>query len=381
MEKTILLVGESYHNANLYYKTRFLTNNQFIYLYHRGVGTIICATSDWERAKNESIISELHPYSSFDYAKHIKQVGHKDLAFLLMLKDVLNSYEIKSMTVPRDFPAFYANGLMKMGFHISIDCDLFLKERNIKSADEVQWIRETQQALEKGMASAEEIIRQSDVRDGVLIYEGKTLTNKRLSQYIEIALLKEDCNVFNTIVACGKNSSEPHYSGFSELEANEPILIDIFPFHKKNRYFADMTRTFTKGHSNPEIHDMYESVLRAQQKVISMAKAGVTANHIYETACDSFNRDGYLTLREQKASEPLINTGFLHSLGHGIGLDVHEPPFLFSQDIELRPGNVITIEPGLYNPELGGVRIEDIILIKEESCEVLSQYHKDFVIN
>ena len=381
MDKTILLVGESYNNANLYYKTRFLTNNQFIYLYHKGVGTLICATSDWERAKNESIIQEVYPFSSFDYVKQIKKVGHKDLAFLLMLKEVLIRYGVKSMTIPRDFPAFYANGLMKMGYNISIDCDLFLKQRNIKTTEEIQWIRQTQQALEKGMSRAEEIIRHSDVRDSVLIYEGKTLTNKRLSQYIEIALLQQDCHVFTTIVACGKHSSEPHFSGFTELHANEPILIDIFPFHKKNRYFADMTRTFTKGHSNPQIHDMYQSVLKAQQTAISQAKAGVMASQIYHSACDSFNRDGYLTLREQKASEPLLTTGFLHSLGHGIGLNVHEPPFLFSQDIKLMPGNVITIEPGLYNPELGGVRIEDIILIKENSCEVLSKYHKDFIIN
>ncbi len=379
---SLLIFGESYHNSNLFYKTRFLTSHPLVYLEHAGESILVTSTADLDQAEKESRVSKIYSYSYFHYVKHIKKLGHKDLAFLFMLKEILNHYKITQFTVPKDFPVFFANGLIKSGFQIHIDCDFLVKERSIKSPEEIQMIQETQYALEKGMAKAERIIREAHIgKDGLLYHNDNGLTTKDLKKAIELTLLKEGCHLFDIIVACGKNGSDPHYFGESALWANKPIMIDIFPFHSKHRYFADTTRSFIKKGRDDKAYRMHESVLKAQKRVISEIKAGVTGSQLYQTACDSFNSDGFLTLREQKPTEPMLEKGFIHSLGHGLGLDVHEPPFLFSQPIELKAGNIITIEPGLYDPEGGGVRIEDLVLVTEDSCKLITQYHKEFNIN
>lgn len=379
-DPSVLLIGDSYHNTNLFYKTRFLTSNPIIYLFHEGKEILITATADWERATEDSHIKEILSFSHFNYVKQIKKTGHKDLAFLLMLKEILTKYKIKEITVPKDFPVFHGSGLIKMGFQVHIDCDLFVKDRSIKNKGEVNWIKTTQKALERAVKRAENVIRQSKIQNDFLIYENEKLSSIKLKKVIEVSLLESHCQLFDIIVSGGKNSADPHYFKESYLKAHQPIMIDVFPFHSKNRYFADMTRTFIKGTVNDKVYKMYEAVLKAQEKAISVLKDGVSANTVYQTACDSFNEDGYLTLREQNPAEPLLSNGFIHSLGHGLGLDVHENPFLFSQDVPLKAGNVITIEPGLYDENLGGIRIEDLVLVTEDSYEVLTTYKKDFVV-
>ncbi len=380
-QKTILLVGDSYRNPNLFYKTHFLDATPFIYLYHEGVNKIITPASSWEQAKTEANVEEVYPFSQFNYVKKLKTYGHKDLAFVIMLKEILDYLRIKEVTVAKDFPVFYANGLTKLGIGLHIDCDLFVKERSIKNRQEIYWIKETQAALEKGMTAAEEMIREAKpIQDDSLVYRNEILTSGKLKSAIEIALLEENCCIFDTIVACGPNSADPHYSGESKIWANKPILIDIFPYHRQHRYFADMSRTFVKGKGDPQLYKMYDAVYEAQQMTISRIRPGILGSSLYQTACNSFKLKGYSTLKDQKPSEPLLNKGFIHSVGHGIGLEIHESPFLFSQDIELKVGNVITIEPGLYDPEYGGVRIEDLVLVTENGYELISQYHKQFII-
>ncbi|MDH4128167.1 MAG: Xaa-Pro peptidase family protein [Spirochaetota bacterium] len=380
-ENAILMVGESYNNSNLFYKTRFLSSIPFVYLSYKEMTIIVTPSAIWEQAKMEAQVSNVYSFSEFNYVKKIKIAGHKDLAFLLMLKEILDHFKITELTVPKDFPVFFANGLIKLGINIHIDCNLFVKERSIKNNQEILYIKETQSALEKGMKCAEDIIRQSIVKDDLLFYEGKVLLGSKLKKEIEITLLKEDCNLQDIIIACGKNSSDPHYHGDCDLKANEAIMIDIFPYSKRNRYYADMTRTFTKGNSHPQIHKMYKSVLKAQKRAIENVKDGVPANVIFQVACNSFKEDGFTTLQDQKPTEPMLTKGFLHSIGHGIGLNIHESPFLFSQEIKLNAGNIITVEPGLYDPDYGGIRIEDIVLVKEDGCEILTQYHNNFVID
>ncbi len=376
----VLLVGETYHNSNLFYKTRFLSNNMMVYLSQNDSTSIICNSNDLNLAQQNTHVQNVYSYSHFNYVHHIKKLGHKDLAFLMMIKDILDHHSIQQVTVPKDFPAFFANGLMKMGYPLNISCELFVKERSIKTEDEILWVEEVQHACEYAMDRAETIIRESIVRFGMLYYQNNELTTDKLKRSIEIALLEKDCLVFTTIVSCGKSSANPHYFENEIIRANEPILIDIFPFHRHNRYYSDMTRTFSKGSPNLRIIHMHESVQHAHEEVLKHVREGVTASQLYQVACNSFNRDGYNTLREQKPTEAMMDKGFIHSIGHGIGLDLHEPPFLFSQDIPLCAGNIITIEPGLYDPQQGGVRIEDIILVTQDGYRLLSNYHNNLII-
>ena len=158
------------------------------------------------------------------------------------------------------------------------------------------------------------------------------------------------------------------------LKPNESIVIDIFPRSKKQRYFADMSRTVLKGEASPEIQKMYDAVLEAQMEAIELVKPGTLCSDIHNRVCDVLESRGFKTIRDGS------KVGFIHSTGHGVGLDIHEIPYVGAQDTPLEKGNVITIEPGLYYPDQGGIRIEDMLLVTENGCENLTSLEKRFVI-
>ncbi len=378
--RSILIFDDSYQNTNLFYKTRFLSSVPFVYLYCNGIGNIISPVATAMCIK-KSKIKNIYSYQDFGYPKKVKLLKHKDWAFVMMLKEIMDYFKVKTITIPKNFPVFYASGLSKLGIKIIIDCKLFVKERSIKTDEEILFIRKTQKSLENTMSIVENMIKSSKIKNGFLMYDNSPLTSSKLKKAIELSLLKEDCHILETIIACGKNAANPHYIGENNIMANEPILIDMYPYHKENRYFSDMTRTLIKGGASKHIHKMYEAVLKTQQKVISEIKPGINGSYLYKTACECFREYGFPTLMDQKPYEPMMKYGFIHSIGHGLGLDVHESPQLFNQNIKLEPGNVIAIEPGLYDPEHGGIRIEDIILVTEKGYKNLTNYHKNFLVN
>jgi Xaa-Pro aminopeptidase len=184
--------------------------------------------------------------------------------------------------------------------------------------------------------------------------------------------VKGGCRSENEIVSSGKNTSQPHNMGKGPVYANQPIIIDIYPSSVRNRYFADMTRTVVKGKASPEIKKLYNTVLEGQKLAIKNVKAGVGINSLYKSVIDYFEESGYRT--ELGTRNP---QGFIHGLGHGVGLEIHESPSLkLRNNQKLEAGNVVTIEPGLYYPNIGGVRIEDMVLVKGNGYENLTKFPK-----
>lgn len=364
-KKPLLMVSESMRNGDMYYATRFLAADPFIYLCfpHERKDILIVSRMEYERARKESVVNDVR--SSLDY-------GH-DLKTEELIMKILQEEQVESIEVPGYFNLYTAEELKKSGIEVvPVEEVIMTKEREIKDEREITYMKKAQSACEKAMALAISVIGKSTVNGNVLMENGEILTSDRVKAYIEHALIDAGCTCDGgePIVACGKRAADPHFSGTGPLVANEPIIIDIFPRLKVERYFADMTRTVVKGEPEKEIEEMYEAVLAAQNAALALVKAGVTCKEVHNCVCDIFEERGYDTIRTGGKK------GFIHSTGHGVGLNVHENPSVSDNEYVLQKGNVITIEPGLYDPEVGGVRLEDMVLVLKNGCENMTRLEK-----
>ena len=366
---TLLMVSESMHNADMYYATRFLSASPFIYLRasHTGKDLLVVPQMEYERATGESKVKEIR--STLDYGYGLKKEE--------LIAKLLHEEGITVVEVPGYFPLFTAEALRKSGIDVVPVNDVRMtKEREIKGEQELKYMRKAQRACEHAMELAIRVIQKSSVNGTFLMENGAILTAERVKACIEHALIDVGCTCEGgePIVACGKEAANPHSTGTGSLLANAPIVIDIFPRLKRERYYADMTRTVVKGAPKRELAEMYNAVARAQSTALARVKEGVTCKDVHNAVCDVFEEVGYGTIR--KGSKK----GFVHSTGHGVGLDLHENPHVGDNDDELRKGNVITIEPGLYDPAVGGVRLEDMVLVLKNGCENLTRFVKKLVI-
>ena len=243
----------------------------------------------------------------------------------------------------------------------------------MKTDDEIEKIIEVQRINEKAMRLALAIIKNSKIRkDGKLSYQNKVLTSEYINEIINIEFLKNNCVSESNIVSCGKDSTQPHNLGKGPLFANQFIIIDLFPKSKKSRYFADMTRTVVKGKATKEMKKMYNNVLKAQKIALGEIKVGARGDLIHKKVQNYFEKEGFKT--EEKDGKM---HGFFHGTGHGVGLNIHESPNIgIGNKKPLKAGNVITVEPGLYYPKIGGVRIEDLVVVTELGCKNLTKFPK-----
>jgi Xaa-Pro aminopeptidase len=222
------------------------------------------------------------------------------------------------------------------------------------------------------MARAEELLAGADVEDGTLVHDGDRLTAELVKREIEIELLRHGCNLDEAIVACGADAADPHDRGSGPLAAGEPIIVDVFPQSKATGYFADMTRTFCVGEPSETVREWHDLTLEAKHAALETVEAGIPGSEVHDAVCDVYEDAGLPTLRADESTE----TGFIHTTGHGVGLDIHEFPRVSEQDDELEAGHVVTIEPGLYDPEVGGVRSEDLVVVTEDGHENLTDYEE-----
>ena len=379
MMKALLMVSGSVHNADMYYATRFLSLDPFIYIRDTsGRAIIIVSPMEYERAKKESILSEIRSTADYDGGGGDANERREELIILKALREE----GIDEVEVPKYFPLYIADSLRKAGITVTPVEELELtKEREVKAEWEIEYIKKAQRACERAMRVAIEGIRNARVDGECLVAndgEGEILTSERVRASIEHALVDSGCSCDGgePIVACGKKASDPHFSGYGTIFAHEPIIIDIFPRLKSGRYFADMTRTVVRGEPSSVLKEMYEAVKFAQESAEESVREGVRCSDVHNLVCDIFEEMGYETTRTNAHA----NRGFIHSTGHGVGLDVHERPYIGDNDYVLREGNVITIEPGLYEPEVGGVRLEDMVLVRKSGCENLTRFEKRLVI-
>ncbi len=289
---------------------------------------------------------------------------------------LLRLNNIRRVRVGPFFPALVLQHLQKKGVRVEIDTAPVYPQRAVKSPEEIARIRAVQRAAVAATRAAVEEIRLSRVdRRGYLLRHGKKLTAEAVKVVIELELMRHQCQSRDTIVACGRLAADPHDRGHGPLRAGQTIVLDIFPQHKQHGYWGDITRTVVKGPARPELRALYEAVLKAQKGALALVKPGMRADRIHDRVKACFQDAGFFT--GDRAGIPV---GFFHGTGHGVGLDIHEAPSLSTVPVRLKAGHVVTVEPGLYYPDLGGVRIEDTVAVTRTGAQVLCPCEKVFEI-
>ncbi len=284
---------------------------------------------------------------------------------------------VRAVTVPGVFPVGAARALEKRGLRVRVAETAVCPDRAVKTAAQVEKIRAVQHATAHAMRQAFAAIENARVDGRGQLREGAALlTAEGLRRRINRVLLDRDCFGGEPIVACGPRSSDPHWIGEGPLLAGQPIVLDIFPRHMGTGYWGDMTRTVAKGRAAPELARMHRAVRRAQEAALAAVRAGVRGATIHERARAVF-RD--LDFPDRTTGDG-VPEGFIHGTGHGVGLEIHEAPSLTAAGGPLRAGNVVTVEPGLYYRGIGGVRIEDTVVVTREGCEILAACPKPLVI-
>lgn len=370
------LIDADGEEADQRYLSGFDAPDPYLTLYTPDALRLLVSELEYGRASRESPADEVARLSDYGYAEKREGAGAR-AARRAVVAEFLADAGVDSVAVPGRFPLDTADGLRERGVTVEPDDRGVVTEiRAVKTDEEVEHIAVAQRANEAAMARAEELIAGADVADGVLHHDGEPLTAERVKEAIEVTLLRHGCGLDDTIVAGGEHGADPHDRGTGPLPADEPIVVDIFPRSKATRYHADMTRTFVRGEPTEELRRRYDVTMDAVEAAFDAIEPGVTGAAVHDAVCAVYEEAGYDTLR----SDPSTATGFIHGTGHGIGLDVHELPRLSPEGRELEAGNVVTVEPGLYDPAIGGIRIEDFVLVTDGGHENLVDYPTELVV-
>ncbi len=370
------LYASSEHSADVLYLAGVFVPDPFLSLMINGKAYAVVSRLEYARVAAKSnydevmLLETIRKEAAATLGMVEKQIEPGDL-----MRYFAQRFAVKKIQVPEDFPAACYASLYEAGYNLKIKSGSFFPERAKKTDREARAIRQGNAAAAAGLRAAEQVLRDATIDRDRLIYGGKPLTSERLRTIIDQACLERGAVAQHTIVAGGRQACDPHEAGHGPLRPNELIIVDVFPRIQKTGYHGDMTRTFLKGRPNDAQRALVEAVQQAQQSALKAVRAKVKGSDVHDAACRSFDAGGYATERRGQQF-----VGFIHSTGHGLGLEVHEAPRVSKGAGKLKAGHVITVEPGLYYPETGGCRIEDVVRVTEGGYEKLSNMHYRWVI-
>ena len=364
-----LIIASSEADANLFYATRFLAPDPLVFLWYGDEKILLMSDLELDRARAQAAVDTVLPIR--EYEERAKASGVNSPRQVDALWELLQDRRIVSLLVPGNFPIEYADRLRQRGLTLLVKPEPFFEERLVKSPAEVQAIIRAMRHTEGALDTAVTAIREAEVRGGVLWWKGEVLSVEVVKRLIARQLLEDDLIAQHTIVACGEDGCDPHNEGSGPLRAGCSIIIDIFPRDMDSRYFADITRTVVKGNAPDALQRMYGAVAAGQECALRRIRDGVEGETIHRDVQQVMEGYGFQTGEVNGRMQ-----GFFHGTGHGLGLEVHELPRVSKVKATLRSGNVITVEPGLYYPGVGGVRIEDVVVVTETGCQNLTKYPK-----
>jgi Xaa-Pro aminopeptidase len=374
IERATLIIAASESDSNLYYATRFVSPDPFIFLEVKGERLLVMSDLEMDRARSQAAADRVLSYSEIE--RRLRAQGAATPGTTEVVHAVLQERGITRLLVPGNFPYVYAASLQELGYQLDTKREPFFERRVVKTAEEVRHVEATQRATEEAVAAAHEELRAALPRDRVLWLDGEPLTSERIKKLINVKLMERDCVAQHTIVAGGEQACDPHHEGSGPLPVDRSIIFDVFPRSGVSRYFADMSRTVVRGNPPPELKRLYQTVKDAQEEAITQIRDGADGARIHQRICDRFEAAGYHT--------GLVNgrmQGYFHGTGHGVGLDIHEPPRISRTGSILQEGHIVTVEPGLYYPGLGAVRIEDMVLVTSDGCRNLTNFQKTFELD
>lgn len=373
VKRAKLIVAASESCADMLYATGFRAPDAFVFVEVSGKRFVLLSDLEIDRGRREARVDEVVSFSEIE--KSVQGGKKRKPPFARTVAAFLTACGVRRALVPEDFPLGLARALKKEGVRLRPAKGHFWPGREIKSAVEVDALRAAARIAEAGLARAFDVLGASTIRkDGLLVWARRVLTSEILRQEMEIAVLRAGGEARgDTIVAGGGQACDPHERGQGPLRAHELIILDIFPRAARTGYFGDITRTVVRGTASAAQRHLWETCLEGQRRVLDAIRPGARGGTIHDSVKSFFADQGYPTgIRDGRWQ------GFFHGTGHGLGLEIHEDPRFAAT--EFRPGQVFTVEPGIYIPGLGGVRHEDVVVITGAGCELLTTHPKPLEI-
>lgn len=371
-----LVIAASEDSADMLYATKFFVPDPFVLLVQDGRSTILLSDLEVDRGRREAAVDEVIGLSEFTQ-QHKKLLGRNPtLAKVAAL--FLHTRRVRRAVVPDRFPLAMSLALAREGIQVAPPKKgAFWPERLHKTPAELNLLREALRVTAAGMARGMEVLAAAKPAGGKraaanagLFWGDAPLTSERLRAEIDTAILRLGGTAANTIVAGGEQACDPHERGSGPLRAGELIIIDIFPRMNGTGYYGDLTRTVVKGRATDAQRQLWLTVQEGQRRAIAGVRAGANGKTLHEGVKKFFKAEGFPT--ETRDGR---HVGFFHGMGHGLGLELHEQP-RYNHTSSFEAGTVFTVEPGLYFPGLGGVRLEDVVAVTPKGHDLLSHYEQ-----
>lgn len=366
-----ILAGIPQLNSDLFRVTQFSVGDPVVYLEIENQGTT-CIVRDVELDRAKIAVQADRIVVPADFTPNGGLSPDREVATAQAAAECLRQAGIKSITAHRSLPLSFAHVIREAGIEVTCDLNFGIQERRQKSQDEIEKLRKSQAVTEEAIAMACQMIARSEAAaNGTLMSEGTPLTSERVHAAINVFLMQRGFVGPQYIVSGGSQGASCHHHGGGELRTGEPVIVDIFPTSQETHYCGDCTRTVVHGEIPQEITEMHAAVFAAKIAGCAAIRPGVTGAEVHAATIKELTDRGFHSGFPPEGA-PLSHCTMPHGTGHGIGLDVHEPPLLDATGVELLKGDALTVEPGLYRKDLGGVRLEDMVVVTENGIENLN---------
>lgn len=374
----VLIVGETGRTPELRHEVPLAILDPFVYVESRGRRVVVISAMEASRIDALGTDLEVRPFQEFG-ADELRRSGLDEYAFIneLTLR-VVRGLGMTHGLVPRGFPVGVADVLRAGGVELTVDQNVFDARRRAKSEHELAGIKRAQKASEAALTAAVDLLRRSEPRAGGRVVDDSPLTCELLKERIQSVLVANGAFASEIIASHGPQTAIGHDNGSGPIAADDIVLIDLFPIDLESACFADMTRTFALGAVSDELHGAHRLCMEALELAVANVRPGADGADLHRQVCELFAEHGHPTTATKKEGE-VLRDGFNHALGHGVGLAEHESPWIGTIGEELAAGDVIALEPALYRSGEAGIRIEDLILVTDDGCELLSGFPYEFV--
>jgi Xaa-Pro aminopeptidase len=372
----VLIYADSIRSPEMRHEVPLPVPDPFLYAERNGERHVVVSSFEIDRVKEVAPELDTIPPEKFGLDELYAQGLNRDQIELEIVLRAAQQFGVTNAAVPKTFPLEIADHLRANGIELKADRELFVSRRRVKNEAELAGIQRAQRAAEAAMGAAREVLRVAQPQNGNLIVDGETLSCERLKLVVEKVFTEHGVFADEFIVSHGAQTAVGHDMGSGPIAPNEPICFDLFPRDRESGCYADMTRTFVVGEPSEELQEFHRLCMEALERSVAAVKPGVAGSELHKISCDVFEEHGYPTLLSKQPGE-VLKDGFYHSLGHGVGLEVHEQPNLGRGPGELVAGDVIAVEPGLYRNGYGGCRLEDLVRVTEDGGETLTDFPYD----
>lgn len=372
----VLIIGDSIRSPDLRHAVPVAIGDPFLYAERDGRASVVVASFERERVEALAMGLDVRTLEDAGVDGLLARGLSKEEVGRELWLNACRLLGVEQAVVPRTFPVGHADHLRANGIELTVDQELFDARRRSKNSAELAGIRRAQRAAEAGMAAGLDLLRRAVPANGGLAVDGEPLTCELLKLHVGRAFAAHGASADEFIVSHGAQTAVGHDMGSGPIAPNEPVLFDLFPRDRESGCYADMTRTFALGEPSDEVREYHRLCREALALATAAVRPGADGKDVHRLVCDFFHEHGHPT-QLHKADGEVLEDGMYHATGHGVGLDVHEEPGLGRIGGAFVAGDVLALEPGLYRHGYGGVRLEDIVRVTEDGCEVLTDFPYD----